>query len=185
MSDISLEQEQTEPTPPSGGNASGQGSLEIMEATEEAPVSAPALPTSVTPVPTAAFKRSNRSATVEHLAARRDITPVDAETPDVKQKLSELRAELTTLVTDLRWGGYSVQATVEKLTSLLDIGPLSQWIPALIPTILEIDRAGNLVPAWIRLAEQDDPADLANDANPAETTTRASASHRSAHAGLL
>lgn len=168
MSDISLEQTDSTPI---GGNAQEQGTLEIMEGNDEAPVSAPALPTSVTPVPIAAFKRSNRSATVEHLAARRDITPVDAETPEVKQKLSELRAELTTLVTDLRWGGYSVQATVEQLTPLLDIGPLSQWIPVLIPTILEIDRAGNLVPAWIRLAEEEDTADLPDDANPAETTT--------------
>ena len=168
MSDISLEQTDSTPV---GGNVPEQGSLETMEKTDEALASAPALPTSVTPVPSAAFKRSNRSATVEHLAARRDITPVDVETPEVKQKLSELRAELTTLVTDLRWGGYSVQATVERLTPLLDTGPLSQWIPALIPTILEIDRAGNLVPAWVRLVEEDDPADLADDANPAETTT--------------
>ena len=168
MSDISLEQ--TDSTP-MGGNAQEQGTLEIMEGNDEAPVRAPALPTSVTPIPTGAFKRSNRSATVEHLAARRDITPVDAETTEVKQKLSELRAELTTLVTDLRWGGHSVQATVERLTPLLDIGSLSQWIPVLIPTILEIDRAGNLVPAWIKLAEEEDPADLPDDANPAETTT--------------
>ena len=132
MSDISLEQ--TGPTP-TGGDVPAQGSLETMEVTDEAPVSAPSLPTTVTPVPTAAFKRSNRSATVEHLAARRDITPVDAEVPEVKQTLSDLRTELTTLLTDLRWGGYSVQATIERLTPLLDIGPLSEWIPARIPTI--------------------------------------------------
>ncbi|HEU0003061.1 MAG TPA: HEAT repeat domain-containing protein [Ktedonobacteraceae bacterium] len=169
MSDTSLEQ--TEPTPQGGGNATGQGSLEIMEVTDNAPVAAPALPTTVDPVPAAAFKRSNRSATVEHLAARRDITPVDADTAEVKQKLGELRAELTILVTDLRWGGYSVQATIERLTPLLDIGPLQAWIPALIPTILEIDRAGNLAPAWVKLAEEDDPEDLPDDTNPAETTT--------------
>ena len=168
MSDISLEQ--TDPTP-TGGNLPEYRSLEMMERTDEATESAPTLPTTVTPVPTAAFKRSNRSATVEHLAARRGITPVDVETPEVKQKLSELRAELTTLVTDLRWGGYSVPAAVEKLTPLLDTGSMSEWIPALIPTILEIDRAGNLVPAGIRLAEEDDPADLPDDANPAETPT--------------
>jgi hypothetical protein len=69
MSDISLEQ--TDSTP--FGNVPEQGSMETMEVTDETLVSAPALPTSVTPVPTAAFKRSNRSATVEHLAARRDI----------------------------------------------------------------------------------------------------------------
>jgi hypothetical protein len=169
MSEISMEQ--TEPTPPNGGNAPGQGSLEIMEITDDSPVTAPALPTTVTPVPAAAFKRSNRSATVEHLAARRDITPVDAETAEVKQKLSDLRSELTTLLTDLRWGGYSVQATIERLTPLLDIGPLSAWIPVVVPTILEIDRAGNLVPAWVKLAEEEDAEDLPADANPAETST--------------
>jgi HEAT repeat protein len=168
MSDISMEQ--TEPTPPNGGNATGQGSLEIMEMADDSQVTAPALPTTVAPVPDAAFKRSNRSATVEHLAARRDITPVDAETPEVKQKLSDLRSELTTLLTDLRWGGYSVQATIERLTPLLDIGPLSAWIPAVVPTILEIDRAGNLVPAWVKLAEEEDPDDLPADTNPAETS---------------
>lgn len=168
MSDVSMEQ--TEPTPPTGGNASGQGSLEIMEATDDSQVSSPSLPTTVTPVPAAAFKRSNRSATIEHLAARRDITPVDAEAPEVKQTLSDLRSELTTLLTDLRWGGYSVQATIERLTPLLDTGPLSEWIPVLVPTILEIDRAGNLVPTWVKLAEEDDPEDLPSDANPAETS---------------
>ncbi len=169
MSDLSMEQ--TEPTPPTGGNASGQGSLEIMEVTDDAQVSSPSLPTTVTPVPAAALKRSNRSATVEHLAARRDIAPVSAEAPEVKQKLSDLRAELTTLLTDLRWGGYSVQATIERLIPLLDIGPLSEWIPVLVPTILEIDRAGNLVPAWVKLVEENDPEDLPADANPAETST--------------
>ena len=169
MSDLSIEQ--TEPTPPGGGNVTGQGSLEVMEVTDESQVTAPSLPTTVTPVPDAAFKRSNRSATVEHLAARRGITPVDAETPEVKQKLSDLRSELTTLLTDLRWGGYSVQATMERLTLLLDIGPLAEWIPVLVPTILEIDRAGNLVPAWVKLAEEDDPEDLPADTNPAETSS--------------
>ena len=168
MSDISVEQ--TEPTLPGGGNASGQGSLEIMEMTDDSLVTAPVLPTTVVPVPDAALKRSNRSATVEHLAARRDITPISAEAPEVKQKLSDLRAELTTLLTDLRWGGYSVQATIERLTPLLDIGPLSEWIPVLVPTILEIDRAGNLVPAWVKLVEENDAEDLPTEANPAETS---------------
>ena len=145
MSDTSLEQ--TESIPPGQGNTVEEpGTFEIMQETDAPTVKAPTLPTRGAPVPSTAFKRSNRPATVEHLAARRAITPVDAEAPEVKQKLSDLRAELTTLVTDLRWGGYSVQATVEILTPLLDIGPLAQWIPVLIPTMLEIDRAGNLVP---------------------------------------
>ncbi len=169
MSDTSLEQ--TESTPTEQGDALEEpGSFEIMQETDVPAVDAPALPTTVTPVPDAAFKRSNRLATVEHLAARRDITPVDAEAPEVKQKLSDLRSELTTLLTDLRWGGYSVQATIEILTPLLDIGPLSEWIPVLVPTILEIDRAGNLVPAWVKLTEENDPEDLPADANPAETS---------------
>ena len=169
MSDTSLEQ--TESTPSARGEATEEGSFEIMEVTNVSPVAAPAVSTTVTPVPPAAYKRSNRAATIEHLAARSTGTPVDADAPEVKQKLSDLRAELTTLVTDLRWGGYSVQATLERLTPLLDIGPLQAWIPVLVPTILEIDRAGNLVPAWITLAEEDDPEDLPADANPAETST--------------
>src|SRR3984893_7685331 len=119
MSETSLGQ--TEPTLPKDGDIMGQVSLEMMEVTNDAPVVAPTLPTTVSPVPAAAFKRSNRPATVEHLAARRDITPVDAEASEVKQQLSDLRSELTTLLTDLRWGGYSVQATIERLTLLLDI----------------------------------------------------------------
>src|SRR6266566_2060688 len=194
MSDTSLEQ--TEPTPPIENQSSEQVGFGVMEVTETAAVSAPVLPTTVTPVPPAAFKQPNRTGTVEHLAARRSVTPLNAEEPEVKQRLSDLRAELTTLVTDLRWGGYSVQATVEQLIPMLSVpmrpandaagyagasgsaqagreehvGSLQQWIPVLIPTILEIDRAGNLVPAWLKLVEEDDPGDLPADANPADTT---------------
>src|SRR5438045_825922 len=168
MSDTSLEQ--TEPTPPVENQSSEQGGFGVVEATETATVSAPVLPTTVTPVPPAAFKQPNRTGTVEHLAARRSVTPLNAEAPEVKQRLSDLRAELTTLVTDLRWGGYSVQATVEQLIPMLDVDSLQQWIPVLIPTILEIDRAGNLVPAWLKLVGEDDPDDLPADANPADTT---------------
>lgn len=169
MSDTSLEQSET--TQPTQNDAAEQGTFEVMEVTDPAPVSAPVLATTVAPVPPAAFKPSNRAGTVEHLAARRSVSPVSVDTAEVRQRLSELRSELTTLLTDLRWGGYSVQATVERLIPLLDIGPLRAWIPVLIPTILEIDRAGNLVPAWIKLAEEDDPEDLPADANAAETTT--------------
>src|ERR1700694_3368376 len=167
MSDTSIEQ--TEPTPPIENQSSEQGGFGVMEVTETTTVSAPVLPTTVTPVPPAAFKQPNRTGTVEHLAARRSITSLNAEAPEVKQRLSDLRAELTTLVTDLRWGGFSVQATVEQLIPMLDVGSLQQWIPVLIPTILEIDRAGNLVPAWLKLVEEDDPGDLPADANPADT----------------
>lgn len=121
------------------------------------------------PVPTATPQHTGRSAAIEHLTARRDVTPLDADDPYVKQRLSELRSELTTLVTDLRWGGVTVQETVDRLVPLLDFSPLPQWIPVLIPTILEIDRAGNLVPAWLKLAGEEDTLDLPPDASPAET----------------
>ncbi len=75
------------------------------------------------------------------------------------------------LVTDLRWGGVSVQDTTERLIPLLNVGSLQQWVPVLVPFILEIDRAGNLVPAWLKVIEQDDDADLPPDGNPAETMT--------------
>jgi HEAT repeat protein len=165
MSETSLEQ-----TPPADDEQQDFGSFGVMEVDAPIQVPAPAPSTIVEPPPPAAFKRSNRSATVEHLAARQAQPSLDQDSSDVRQALSDLRSELTTLVTDLRWGGTSVETTVEQLTPLLDFGPLTQWIPVLIPTILEIDRAGNLVPAWVKLAEEEDPADLPSDANPAETT---------------
>jgi HEAT repeat protein len=167
MSDTSLERN----TPPTGGEEQTEaGSFGVVEKGESRPSIAPAKPEPISPISSTASSRNNRSATVEHLAARRPVTPRSDDDPEVKQKMSDLRTDLTTLLTDLRWGGQSVQATVEKLTPLLDIGPLEEWAGVLIPTIREIDRAGNLVPAWIRLVEEDDPQDIPEDANPADTT---------------
>ena len=73
------------------------------------------------------------------------------------------------LVTDLRWGGQSVKDTADRIIPLLNVGSLQQWIPILVPNIWEIDRAGDLIPAWLSIIEQDDPTDLPIDANPAET----------------
>ncbi|HEV2580971.1 MAG TPA: HEAT repeat domain-containing protein [Ktedonobacteraceae bacterium] len=169
MSDTSLEQ--PTPTPSAGGNEpTEEGSFGVIEGASPAPVTPLTAPTQVDPIPPAALKRANRSATIEHLAAIQKVTPLSDEDPDVKQKMSDLRTDLTTLLTDLRWGGYSVKATVERLTPLLDVGPLEDWAPVLVPTILEIDRAGNLVPAWIKLVEEEDPQDIPEDANPANTT---------------
>src|SRR5205823_463227 len=120
------------------------------------------------PVPAAAQQKTNRTATVEHLAARRNLPELNANSPEVKQTLSELRTELTMLVTDLRWGGQSVKETAERIIPLLNVGSLQQWIPVLVPNILEIDRAGDLVPAWLYIIGQEDPVDLPVDANPAE-----------------
>src|SRR6266480_4084163 len=140
-----------------------------LEETDSAPVVAPAPSAEVVSVPAAAQQRSNRLATIEHLAARRASPELSAESPEVKQKLSELRTELTLLVTDLRWGGQPTKETAERIIPFLNEGPLQQWIPLLVPTILEIDRAGDLAPAWLYIIEQEDPTDLPADSNPAET----------------
>jgi HEAT repeat protein len=167
MSEMSLEE--TEPTTPIKSNAIEPGRMEVEEVTVSSPVVAPAPSAGVVPVPAAAQQRSNRSATVEHLAARRTLPELSADAPEVKQTISELRTELTTLVTDLRWGGQSVKETAEYIIPLLNVGPLQQWISLLVTNVLEIDRAGNLVPVWLNIIEQEDPVDLPVDANPAET----------------
>ncbi len=51
----------------------------------------------------------------------------------------------------------------------MNVGPVQQWHPILIPFLLEIDRAGNLIPVWLHIIKQGDPSDLPPDANPAET----------------
>jgi len=167
MSETSLEK--TESSTPANSDATEPGRFEVEEVTENAPVMTPAPSADVIPVPPAAQQRSNRSATIEHLAARRTVPELSADPPEVKQTISELRTELTTLVTELRWGGLSVKETAERIIPLLDVGPLQQWIQILVPTIREIDRAGDLVPAWLKIIENEDPVDLPADANPAET----------------
>jgi HEAT repeats len=145
------------------------GGMDIDEVIDTPPVIAPAPSATVSPVPAAAKKKTNRTATVEHLAARRNLPELDANSPEVKQTISELRTELTMLVTDLRWGGKSVKDTANQIIPLLNVGSLQQWIPILVPNIWEIDRAGDLVPAWLSIIVQEDPTDLPIDANPAET----------------
>ncbi len=66
--------------------------------------------------------------------------------------------------------------TIEHLAARRPAPPLDAQspevrVPVLVPFILEIDRAGNLVPAWLKVIEQDDDADLPPDGNPAETMT--------------
>jgi len=151
----------TEPTEPGG--------MDIDEVIDTPSVVAPAPSATEVPVPAAAQQKTNRTATVEHLAARRNLPELNANSPEVKQTISELRSELTMLVTDLRWGGQSVKDTADRIIPLLNVGSLQQWIPILVPNIWEIDRAGDLIPAWLSIIEQDDPTDLPIDANPAET----------------
>jgi HEAT repeat protein len=147
------------------------GHMDIEEVIDTPPVVAPAPSADIDVVlmPAVAQQRSNRPATIEHLAARRTPPELNADAPEVKQTLSELRTELTMLVTGLRWGGQSVKETAERIIPLLNVGSLHQWIPVLVPTILEIDRAGDLVPAWLYIIGQEDPVDLPAEANPAET----------------
>jgi hypothetical protein len=145
------------------------GGMDFDEVIDTPPVVAPAPSAIMVPVPAAAQQKTNRSATVEHLAARRNLPELSANAPEVKQIISELRTELTMLVTDLRWGGQSVKDTADRIIPLLDVGSLQQWIPILVPNIWEIDRAGDLIPAWLYIIDQEDPTDLPIDANPAET----------------
>jgi hypothetical protein len=151
----------TEPTEPGG--------MDFDEVIDTPPVVAPAPSATMVPIPAAAQQKTNRSATVEHLAARRNLPELSANAPEVKQTMNGLRTELTMLVTDLRWGGQSVSDTADRIIPLLDVGSLQQWIPILVPNIWEIDRAGDLIPAWLNIIGQEDPTDLAIDANPAET----------------
>jgi HEAT repeats len=147
----------------------GRMDFDVVIDTPPVVAPAPSADVNVVEVPAAAQQRSNRPATVEHLAARRALPELNAEAPEVKQTMSELRTELTMLVTGLRWGGQSVKETAERIIPLLNVGSLQQWIPILVPTILEIDRAGDLVPAWLYIIGQEDPVDLPAEANPAET----------------
>jgi len=110
-----------------------------------------------------------RPGTIEHLAARRPAPELDPETPEMKQRLADLRTEITRLLTGLRWEGKSVEETAENLIPLLNVGSIQQWKPVLLPFLHEIDRAGNLIPVWLYIIEKGDPEYLPPNANPAET----------------
>lgn len=118
---------------------------------------------------TISASRSERAGTLEHLAARRPIAALNPDALDMKLRLSELRTEITSILTDFRWSGLSIEGAAERLTPLLNLGPIPQWRLVLIPFLLEIDRAGNLIPVWVHIIEQDDPRDLPPNADPAET----------------
>ena len=137
------------------------GEMDIDEVIDVPPFVAPAPSATMVPVPAAAQQKSNRTATIEHLAARRNLPELNENAPEVKQTMSELRTELTMLVTNLRWGGQSVKDTADRIIPLLNVGSLQQWIPILVPNILEIDRAGDLIPAWLFIIGEEDPIDLA------------------------
>ena len=166
MSETSLEQ--TEPTNPINLRADEPGELTIEEKTSTPPVIS--TPTDLRVGIPKPKHSAGRAGTIEHLAARRPVPPLDPDDPDIKQQLAELRTEFTTLVTNLRWGGVSTKDTTDRMMPLLNIGPIQQWASVLIPFLLEIDRAGNLVPVWLNIVQRDDEQHLPPDANPAETS---------------
>jgi hypothetical protein len=115
-------------------------------------------------------KGTSRAGTTEHLAARRPVPAINVDAPAFKERLSALRSELTALLTDYRWGGASTEQTANALIPLLNVGPLQQWIPVLIPFLLEIDRAGNFVPVWFNVIDREEHEPLAEHMHPFETT---------------
>jgi HEAT repeat protein len=162
---------QTEiPNPPDNNNTE-PGHLYIAEKpeAEQEEITIKTVPAVAARLPTPTRRGTERKGTAEHLAARRPIPELDAEAPELKQQLAELRSEITQLLTGLRWEGKSVQETADQLIPLLNVGPLLQWKPVLLPFLLEIDRAGNMIPTWLNIIERGDPTDLPPDANPAET----------------
>ncbi|MBO0794094.1 MAG: hypothetical protein J2P36_24525, partial [Ktedonobacteraceae bacterium] len=116
-------------------------------------------------------RSSVNTGTVEHLAARKAMPALDTSTPAFKQRMAELRAALTRLVTGIRWDNLSVDEAANQVIPLLNVGPVQQWKAEMIPFLFEIDRAGNFVPVWLHIIERGDPPDLPADANPAETAT--------------
>lgn len=169
MSDRDMEQ--TEPTAPQESDATEQGFLyleeEQDETTQKPGVSGPE--PDVKPATPLVVQAQERAGTIEHLASRRPLPPLDISTPEIKERLTALRINVTRLLTSYRWEGLSVEAAATQMVPLLNVGPVQQWHPVLIPFLLEIDRAGNLIPIWLHIIEQGDPSDLPPDANPAET----------------
>ncbi|HLZ80577.1 MAG TPA: HEAT repeat domain-containing protein [Ktedonobacteraceae bacterium] len=168
MSDTSLEQ--TETTDPTGAGTAEPGEVRLGEKTTTTPVETMAASAELEAKIVTPRQATNRTGTVEHLAARRPVTPIDINSMEVKERLSDLRTNITRVMTDFRWGNCSLEEATEQIISLLNVGSIYQWAPVLIPFILEIDRAGDFIPAWLNVIEQGDPPDLPLDSDPAETT---------------
>jgi HEAT repeat protein len=117
----------------------------------------------------AAERSSTNQGTVEHLAARRALPPLDVSSPAYKQRLAALRTEVTYIVTGVRWNGLPAEDAAEQLIPLLNVGPVQQWKTVLPPFLREIDRAGNLLPVWVKIIDRGDPSNLLPDANPADS----------------
>ncbi len=123
--------EQIEPTDPQDSGATEPGFLQIEEAqdeiTEKPIVSGPVPDVKpATPLPVQAQERAG---TIEHLAARRPLPPLDINTPEIKERLTTLRIEVTRLLTSYRWEGLSVEATATQMIPLLECWPRPTMAP--------------------------------------------------------
>jgi hypothetical protein len=164
---------QTELPDPESTDTTEPALLRISEKTDPSPSyarSGASIPSAEARAATPPSSRAmERPGTIEHLAARRPAPELDPDTPEMKQRLADLRKEITRLLTGLRWEGISVEETAESLIPHLNVGSIQQWKPVLLPFLHEIDRAGNLIPVWLYIIEKGDPQYLPPQANPAET----------------
>ena len=160
---------QTELPNPQDTDRTESALLHIAETDESPKVEASIPSADARPATPASPRTMERPGTIEHLAARRSVPELDPETPEMKQRLADLRTEITRVLTGLRWEGISVEETAKKLIPLLNVGSIQQWKPVLLPFLHEIDRAGNLIPVWLYIIEQGDPQNLPPQANPADT----------------
>lgn len=156
------------PDPSNDVTEPGLGSLHISEKSEEQKPD-PTIFTDAKPTTAVSTQSAERPGTVEHLAARRPTAEIDATSPEIKEQLVALRASITRLLTSLRWEDLAVDKAADELTPMLNVGSVQQWKSVLLPFLLEIDRAGNLIPVWLKIIERGDPPDLPRDANPANT----------------
>jgi len=169
--EYSMELEKSESVFPEASGESQPGFVHI----EEKPAESASPPSSTLQSKSglvAAPLRGGRPAdagTVEHLAARQVLPELDVETPEMKLLLSELRSQVTQLITALRWENKPIEEAADELIPLLNVGPVEQWKGILMPFLLEIDRAGNLIPTWLHIIERGEPQDLSSEMNPAET----------------
>lgn len=172
MSDLSelpgMSPQQAVPGNSAVGDAGESGFVSIEEVPEKADATAEPSPTVVKPTIPLSEQARERAGTVEHLAARRSLPAIESNDPAIKERLGTLRSELTGLLTSLRWEDLTVEDAAQRLMPLLNVGPVQQWKPVLIPFMYEIDRGGVLIPVWRVIIERDDPP-VAADANPAET----------------
>lgn len=107
--------------------------------------------------------------TVEHLAARVPVAPLQADAPEIERRLSNMRIELMFLMTGLHWGDIAISRATECILCLLDAGPLRPWAPLLESLALDIDRTGLLLPVWLKLIEQVEATTLLSEASLAES----------------